>query len=505
LETCHGRRDVGKGVAEPCGPPLYYEENPLAEQLHDPAADKLLFDEAVDRLLPLVAWRLTDMKQHELVELLRGLQEHLSPAERAATSRVWARRRRDQAVKVTDPADRESHGLIELARAIVDRLDRRGFRVFHSEPGLNMTARLAGDDWRHSELGREVEAVQAAAAGAKEVALGLLRAGQPPAFGELRALVEASLPADWDELLRGAVTDAALAAAQAHLVTEADDAGACRPPVEGPPADAPGGQQRAGGPAEQESGTSAADSGDPGEEAVSGLLPGAQQVVELPVGGLRLHEEAGKIPFMREVEWEPFLEDVRAHGVQDPLMVQKGGVVLNGRCRLRAARECGLPSVPAVVVDLTPEEQLEAIYRSALLRRHLSDDQRAVLAARYQELLSQGARRERARKAGLAGGRGRAREGDSLRDTAPRKPGGRLTMGKGDGHQAEYSAGQPAARPGLRGAAGQGQRGHGLPRGRTEVRPGPPRPEPRGTLAGGQVPPRPHGHQAGGVGGSVYG
>jgi ParB-like chromosome segregation protein Spo0J len=130
-------------------------------------------------------------------------------------------------------------------------------------------------------------------------------------------------------------------------------------------------------------------------------------IVHLPVRDLRPHPAALKVPEMRDEEWKPFLESVRASGVQDPLTVQMGGRVLDGRHRLKAARESGQETVPARVVDLGPDEQTALVYRTALLRRHLGDDQRAMLAARWAEAESKKSRSERARKAGLAGGRGR--------------------------------------------------------------------------------------------------
>jgi ParB-like chromosome segregation protein Spo0J len=145
-------------------------------------------------------------------------------------------------------------------------------------------------------------------------------------------------------------------------------------------------------------------------------------IVRLPVRDLRPHPAALKVPGMRDEEWKPFLESVRTSGVQDPLTVQKGGRVLDGRHRLKAARESGQEAVPARVVDLGPDEQIALVYRTALLRRHLSDDQRAMLAARWAEAESKKSRSERARKAGLAGGRGREKSPAGPGDATAPKP-----------------------------------------------------------------------------------
>jgi hypothetical protein len=127
----------------------------------------------------------------------------------------------------------------------------------------------------------------------------------------------------------------------------------------------------------------------------------------VPVRDLQVHSAARDVPDMRDEEWRPFLADVKAHGVQEPLVVQKGSVVLDGRHRLKAAQESGQKTVPARVVDLTEEEQVAHVYSAAQLRRHLADDQRAVLAARWYLAEAKAARSQRARKAGQAGGGGR--------------------------------------------------------------------------------------------------
>jgi hypothetical protein len=148
---------------------------------------------------------------------------------------------------------------------------------------------------------------------------------------------------------------------------------------------------------------------------------GGDVIVHLPVSGLGAHRAACDVPEMREEEWRQFRADVQARGVQEPLVVQRGGVVLDGRHRLRAAQETGQETVPARVVDLSEEEQAAFVYRAALVRRHLTDDQRAVLAALWDKAQSKATSRERARKAGQAGGRGRKKAADSSEEGASSK------------------------------------------------------------------------------------
>lgn len=95
------------------------------------------------------------------------------------------------------------------------------------------------------------------------------------------------------------------------------------------------------------------------------------------VTALRLHPKAGVVPEMSADEYQAFLADLRRRGVVDPLQVTPGGVVIDGRHRLRAARDLGLGEVPVRVVD--PEDAVEYMIRAAVSRRQLSPGQRAAL------------------------------------------------------------------------------------------------------------------------------
>ncbi|MHB8877489.1 MAG: MT-A70 family methyltransferase [Myxococcaceae bacterium] len=88
---------------------------------------------------------------------------------------------------------------------------------------------------------------------------------------------------------------------------------------------------------------------------------------------------------MRPTEYGALLADVRVRGIVTPLEVVSD-VVLDGRHRLRAARELHLAHVPVVEVALGGEEQSTYLLKAAVLRRHLTDDQRALIAARFLKL-----------------------------------------------------------------------------------------------------------------------
>jgi hypothetical protein len=102
------------------------------------------------------------------------------------------------------------------------------------------------------------------------------------------------------------------------------------------------------------------------------------------VADLRDHEAAAVVPMMTAAEYSALRDDPveggRVKGVQDPLDILPDGRVLDGRHRLRAAREAGVATVPVRVLDLEDDQAAQHVYRTAVLRRHLNDDQRVTSA-----------------------------------------------------------------------------------------------------------------------------
>jgi site-specific DNA-methyltransferase (adenine-specific) len=106
---------------------------------------------------------------------------------------------------------------------------------------------------------------------------------------------------------------------------------------------------------------------------------------------------------MRPAEWRALLQDIRERGILEPLRVAEDGLtLLDGRHRLVAARELGLPEVPVAPAACGPGGEAAYALKSALHRRHLSDDQRAMLGAKLAELLGAERRQESARTAAKA-------------------------------------------------------------------------------------------------------
>lgn len=119
---------------------------------------------------------------------------------------------------------------------------------------------------------------------------------------------------------------------------------------------------------------------------------------------------------MPELEYETFRADVASWGLEVPIEITTADVVLDGRQRLRAARELGLDTVPVRVVET--EDEVEYMFRAAIFRRSLTASQRAALVVdreQYRELQADARRRQWANLAQAAEGamlppRGKTRE-----------------------------------------------------------------------------------------------
>ena len=98
---------------------------------------------------------------------------------------------------------------------------------------------------------------------------------------------------------------------------------------------------------------------------------------------LKEHVMASLVPLMRPDEFDELVADIALRGIVTPIELQ-GDVVVDGRHRVKAAKVLALPTVPVVDAVLSEgETELDYMLKAALVRRHLTDDQRALIAARY--------------------------------------------------------------------------------------------------------------------------
>ncbi len=99
---------------------------------------------------------------------------------------------------------------------------------------------------------------------------------------------------------------------------------------------------------------------------------------------------------------DDMVESIREHGVLNPVIVLKKGKgyeMLAGHNRLNAARIAGLTEIPAIVKEgLSEEEAYVYVIETNMIQRAFSEllpsEKAAVLAARYEKVISQGKRND---------------------------------------------------------------------------------------------------------------
>ena len=177
------------------------------------------------------------------------------------------------------------------------------------------------------------------------------------------------------------------------------------------------------------------------------------------------------------IEGEPFAElvaDVKASGVVEPVTVC-GGVVLDGRNRLRAAIEAG---VTVTIKELdSSASPIAFVVSKNLRRRDLKPAQRAYAARALRALSAAGPALEEGSAAGSGNGSGRAAP-SSGGSPLPAGPGSSAPVPAGPGSAAPVPAG-PGAGPGTPvvqrpSAEALSGAGAGPAKGRGEKRPGGP-------------------------------
>jgi len=122
------------------------------------------------------------------------------------------------------------------------------------------------------------------------------------------------------------------------------------------------------------------------DETLSEVVGGeGHGLLTLPNGRsipFKAHPLADLFPMMSADEMAALVEDVRERGVQRPIVLLNG-MVLDGRNRYHAARAA---EVGYRVVDFTGEDPLAFVISENMRRRHLTDSQRAMVAAKIAKL-----------------------------------------------------------------------------------------------------------------------
>lgn len=105
---------------------------------------------------------------------------------------------------------------------------------------------------------------------------------------------------------------------------------------------------------------------------------------KLELQDLRFHPLAELFPLIEGADFDELVADVRAHGVRKPIWLYEEKI-LDGRNRHRAAAEVG---VPCPMRPYEGDDPVGFVISLNLKRRHLSESQRAMVAAKLATLRS---------------------------------------------------------------------------------------------------------------------
>jgi ParB-like nuclease domain len=112
------------------------------------------------------------------------------------------------------------------------------------------------------------------------------------------------------------------------------------------------------------------------------------EVIEVATSQLSEHSKQAEFsPQMSAKKWREFVAGVAKEGILQPLIVTKGFRVIDGKHRLKAAKELGIESVRVIIEDV-PEDKIPAyITETKLNRDDLKSGQKAAMVIRlyYEE------------------------------------------------------------------------------------------------------------------------
>jgi len=115
------------------------------------------------------------------------------------------------------------------------------------------------------------------------------------------------------------------------------------------------------------------------------------------IAGYEVHPAAAAFPLIEGTDFEEFVEDVRENGQQEKITLYNGAI-LDGRNRARACEILGIkPKTRTAPASVDPWDYVISLN---LARRHMSESQRAMVAARLANMAHGGDRRSSGRSAG---------------------------------------------------------------------------------------------------------
>lgn len=132
------------------------------------------------------------------------------------------------------------------------------------------------------------------------------------------------------------------------------------------------------------------------------------EVIEVATSQLSEHsKQAEYSPQMSKKKWREFVASVAKEGILQPIVVTKGFRVIDGKHRLKAAKELNIEYVRVIIEDI-PEDKIPAyITETKLNRDDLKPGQKAAMVIRLYYEEERRKAKERQREAGEVYGNGK--------------------------------------------------------------------------------------------------
>jgi hypothetical protein len=133
-----------------------------------------------------------------------------------------------------------------------------------------------------------------------------------------------------------------------------------------------------------------------------------------------IHPLADVFPNLPAEEFKKLKQDIDKHGQLEPIMLSSDGtVLLDGRHRLRACKELG---ITPKIDRLEQASEADYIWSKNILRRHLTDDQRATIANDWYDAEKAAAKERQKHHGGTAPGKAKQNtSGESAQSVRARK------------------------------------------------------------------------------------
>jgi N6-adenosine-specific RNA methylase IME4/ParB-like chromosome segregation protein Spo0J len=122
------------------------------------------------------------------------------------------------------------------------------------------------------------------------------------------------------------------------------------------------------------------------------------------IGNHKVHSAAMLLPLIQDEEFDALVEDIRAHGLHEPIWLHaEDGSIVDGRNRYRACLKAGVE--PRFRTLDGQESVVEFVMSANVTRRHLNETQKALLANTVEPLLAAEARQRQREHGGTAPGK----------------------------------------------------------------------------------------------------